>query len=399
MTEDRPGYSFNPGPPPDVSSFFRNKGIRPGFSYLDVEAEEHAVAFTVAKMAQIDMLEAAKSEVQRAIDEGLTFRQFQKNFRTRPELKDWWGRAVQSDPVTGEVREVQLGSPRRLRTIYRANLRSARSAGQWARIERTKKAFPYLEYRLGPSERHRPAHAAKEGLILPVNDPFWDSWMPPNGWGCNCWVRQLTRAEAERRGVSAAPEVPAREMINERTGESRMVPAGIDPGWERNPGKLRQDALEKLLDGRLATASEGIARAAVRDMATSWRVQRLLQGTAGGKVSVAILPPDIGADIGTQARFVKITDDYGRKVGTKTAPVTAEVMGRVSDAVMTGPLAWDTSKGRSDLLVFVEGPEPWLAVIKSLAGRSELWIRTIHRTTNRKWRADLAKPGVKLLRR
>jgi len=55
---DRPGYSFDPGPPPEASRFLRNKGMRPAFSWADVEPEEHAVAFTVAKATELDVLEA-----------------------------------------------------------------------------------------------------------------------------------------------------------------------------------------------------------------------------------------------------------------------------------------------------------------------------------------------------
>ena len=37
-------------------------------------------------------------------------------------------------------------SPGRLQTIFSANMRSARAAGQWDRIQRTKDALPYLLY-------------------------------------------------------------------------------------------------------------------------------------------------------------------------------------------------------------------------------------------------------------
>lgn len=102
--------------------------------------------------------------------------------------------------------KAQPGSPRRLRTIYGANLRSARAAGQRERIEQTKGAFPDLECTPGTSKTHRPHHGDKEGMILPVDSPFRDEWLPPNGRGCKCRVRPVTRAEAQRRGISATPD-------------------------------------------------------------------------------------------------------------------------------------------------------------------------------------------------
>jgi hypothetical protein len=306
---DRPGYSFNPGPPPEASRFFRNKGLRPSFGYEDVEPEEHAVAYAVAKMGELDLLEAAKAETLKVLDEGLPFEAFQKSWRNNPALTDWWGKKEMTDPLTGEVKLVQLGSPRRLRTIYIANLATARAAGQWARIERNKDAFPYLEYTLGPSERHRPHHEDKAGLILPVESAFWDEWMPPNGWGCKCKVRVVTRREAARRGVSTTPDVPDQVFVNKRTGTRSIVPQGIDPGWQRNPGKLRREAAEGMLKERLEAAPEAVRRAAFKDIATSWFVQRLMTDPkAVGAAAIGIIAPDIMAASGASARIVEISD-------------------------------------------------------------------------------------------
>lgn len=271
---DRPAYSFQPGPPPEASRYLANKDWLPAFSWEDVEPEEHAVAFTVAKAMQIDVLRDIREELQAALDEGLPFEEFQRRLRPRLQARGWWGRSEEIDPGTGQRRVMQLGSPRRLRVIYESNLRSARAAGQWERIQRTRRALPYLEYRLGPSERHRPHHVAREGTVLPVDDRFWQSWYPPNGWGCKCWVQQLTREQAEARGISPSPDVPTSEFVNSRTGETRRVPVGIDPGWERNPGAQRVQASIDLLADRLNAAPAPVRRVAERDLRDGWMAER-----------------------------------------------------------------------------------------------------------------------------
>lgn len=310
MTEysDRPGYSFNPGPPPEASRFLKNKGLKIAFSWQDVEPEEHAVAFTVAKAMQIDVLTTIREEVQKALDEGLPLAAFQKNLKPRLQALGWWGWKDMVDPETGDTVEARLGSPRRLRSIYNANLRSARVAGQWERIERTKKLLPFLEYRLGPSEHHRPHHAIKAGLVLPVDDPFWDAWMPPNGWGCKCWVKQITRREAEAKGVDVAPKLIPRKVLNKRTGEMKEVPPGIDPGWERNPGKLRLQNMEQLLAEKIEALPEAAAKVALRDIATSWRVERILDG-APGKAPVMMIPEAARVAAKETSRVVYVNAD------------------------------------------------------------------------------------------
>ncbi len=240
----------NPGKvPPEVKEFFDAKGIKPAFSYLDVWREEHLAAFSVAKAVEGSVIEAMRAAVAKAINEGIPYEQFKKNLA--PILADagWWGRKNQIDPLTKEVKEVQLGSPARLKLVLETNLRVARAAGQWARIERTKKSQPLLQYRLGASEKHRPDHEALDGQIYPVDSPFWDFWMPTNGYNCKCWVMQLTESRGEELGFQDAPPPEwSMEMLdykNPRTGETVRAPRGIDPGFAYNPGKNRLAGLEQ----------------------------------------------------------------------------------------------------------------------------------------------------------
>jgi hypothetical protein len=73
---------------------------------------------------------------------------------------------------------------------------------------------------------------------LPVDDPWWDDHMPPNGWGCKCHVIQHSRRVSERRGgVTTRPPGGTYDWKNPKTGKTERVPIGIDPGWDYNPGK------------------------------------------------------------------------------------------------------------------------------------------------------------------
>jgi len=287
----KPGFRFGDpvddspriGPSPEVLAFIKHKGWKPAFSYKDVWGEEHAFAFTVAKAVELDVLTTIREALEKALEEGIPFEQFKKDLAPRLRELGWWGRKDMVDPLTGETVSSRLGSPRRLRTIYWANTRSARAAGQWERAQRTKDALPYLIYELGPSEHHRPHHASKAGLILPIDDPFWDSWMFPNGWLCKCRSRQIGEAEAGRKGgVGTAPVVPTRTWRNSRTGEVLQVPEGIDPAWNCNPGKNRQQNLDRALAGKLKAMPADLAEVAIRDMKASGRFKGALMALDGG---------------------------------------------------------------------------------------------------------------------
>lgn len=232
--------------PLEALRFFRAKGFTFGFAWQDVWQQEHARAFTVAKAMQRDILEDIRAAVDKAIDEGQTVDQFRKGLRPLLEAKGWWGRKSMVDPLTGEQRQVQLGSPNRLRTIFEVNMRTAHAAGRWERIERQKKVFPFLEYRSVMDGRERPQHHDWHGTLLPVDHPWWDTHYPPCGWKCRCNAVARNQRMMDAKGLSITNDpisFPRREWLNKRTGEVHLVEEGIDPGFSYNVGKAALDPL------------------------------------------------------------------------------------------------------------------------------------------------------------
>ena len=179
--------------PQEALAYLKNKSLKPAFSYKDVWHEEHATAFTVAKAMQLDVLADLHHAVIDAMEQGQSFESFKKNIAPVLQQKGWWGKKEMTDPLTGKTVNAQLGSDRRLQTIYRVNMRSAYQKGQYERTMQSD-LHPYLMYRIGPSLHHREDHQSWDGLILPKDDPFWDSHFPPNGWGCKCYTRAVTEA-------------------------------------------------------------------------------------------------------------------------------------------------------------------------------------------------------------
>ena len=256
----RPGWDFPGEPPREALDWFEAKGLKPSFDHRDVWREEHVHAFTVAKMMEADLLAWVQKDTARAMREGMTYQQWRRGLEPRLREAGWWGIQERMDPKTGELRPVQLGSPWRLRVIYDTNMRMARAAGQWQRAVESRETHPYLVYGLGPSIRHRKLHEAWDGLMYPLDDPFWQTHMPPNGWLCKCHVRQVSRVEAKRRGMtpSAPLETVYRDWTNERTGKVERVPVGIDPGFDYNPGVSRTKHLAKVAGEKLAALAEPI---------------------------------------------------------------------------------------------------------------------------------------------
>lgn len=232
-----------PGPvPTEAIEYLEAKGLKPGYNYTKVWGAEHTYAFTVAKILELDVLADVKKSLLLNLQEGRSYHDWQKNILPSLDKTGW---AAFTDPKQ---------QPHRLRNIYKSNMRVARAVGQWQRIERTQRTHPYLRYMLGPSTVHRQEHVGWAGMVLRADDPWFDEHMPPNGWGCNCWVMQLTKRDAERYGISDSPEVEYEEWVHEESGISYLTPKGVDPGWNYNPGKLRAQTLGQALDLRENTA-------------------------------------------------------------------------------------------------------------------------------------------------
>jgi uncharacterized protein with gpF-like domain len=231
-------------PPEEAIKWFEAKGYAISWDWRDVWQQMHSQAFTVAKAMQKDLLADIRAAVDGAIKNGTTKRQFSKDLKPMLQERGWWGKKEVTDPETGKVTTVTLGTPRRLGVIYDTNLRQSHSAGRWQTAQRLKETRPYLRYvhRHGdqpPSSGDRPQHRHWHNVVKPVDDPIWDHIMPMNGWGCHCKVQQLNERDLERYGLAVSGKVPLPKVgwTNPRTGQTMMVTRGIDPGFDYNPGK------------------------------------------------------------------------------------------------------------------------------------------------------------------
>jgi SPP1 gp7 family putative phage head morphogenesis protein len=251
-------------PPARALAFFRGKGLSASFAWQDMVHEEHDFAFTVAKMLDLDLLAATRTAVDRAVAEGWTKQRFRDELQPVLERAGWWGKKSMVDPESGEEKLVQLGSPRRLDIIYDTNMRTAYSAGHWARIQDGKARRPFLMYSAIMDARTRPMHAAWNGTILPVDHAWWLTHFPPCGWNCRCTVISLSQRDLDRmgRGVSDVPPSTEYEWTNPRTGELVRVPTGIDPGWGYAPGAARREAIARMALEKIAGAPAELGAAA-----------------------------------------------------------------------------------------------------------------------------------------
>ncbi len=208
-------------------AFFLRKLSLPTRAWTDVYAAEHDVAFMVAGAMKAALLADLHGAVQKAIEGGSTIQAFRKLFDAIVEAHGW---------------QYQGGRNWRTRVIFDTNVRQSYHAGREAQMAdpALKRRRPYGLYKHGDSVNPRPHHLAWDGLVLPLDDPWWDTHSPQNGWGCKCKKFTLSERDLKRRGltVGEAPEVVwETKVVGARGPSPRVVtvPEGIDPGFEYRP--------------------------------------------------------------------------------------------------------------------------------------------------------------------
>jgi len=128
-------------------------------------------------------------------------------------------------------------------------MKVAYAAERYKQLQRLKKFKPFWRYRIGNSRVHREEHVRWDGLILSVDDPWWKTHFPPNGWGCNCYIEALDEIDMRELGKSAPDEAPPDEIIRVKYGDSTIeVPKGIDPGWAYTPGANDTESVLRTLE-------------------------------------------------------------------------------------------------------------------------------------------------------
>lgn len=172
--------------------------------------DEHARVLD-ASFAEVEMSDTMRAKLRESdyIFSGIkTFHELNEAF---PSLLDEKGNRKPFNQFLNDVQKIDdTYNKAYLHAEYNHAQASAEMAAKWEGYEEDGDEY-YLQYRTAGDGKVRPEHAALDGVTLPMSDPFWDEYYPPNGWNCRCTVVQVLkekypatdRAEAFRRGQKA----------------------------------------------------------------------------------------------------------------------------------------------------------------------------------------------------
>lgn len=212
--------------------FLNNKQIVETESWDDLKWGEHSHAFTVAHSRNAGVLDSIFGILTEGMESGESFQTWKKKMLYIMEEKGWYGRKDKGKDDKDYINW-------RIRLIYDTNMRTAYSAGQYRQQLRGAALRPIWIYKskLSGSNR-REEHKALHNKAFRYDDPFWDSYRPPNGWGCECFVVTMSEEQARQAGIEilstgsdgSLPEVTDSDgnLINWNTFAAEE--------WQYNPG-------------------------------------------------------------------------------------------------------------------------------------------------------------------
>lgn len=351
-------------PPAEAMAFMDGRQLTADtYHWHDLWRDEHQRAFTVSRLARGDLLEALQASLAKSVAGDLSRRDWIKSTEQLLKNAGWWGTTEVTDPRTGEMLKTRFNHAR-LQLIFDTNVRQAAAAGQWQRMLRNQRTHPYARYVAMDDDRTRPQHRAWHNVTLPLDDPWWSTHRPPNGYRCRCRMIGVTQreydqgevldrpgAETDRKApivrapmAKTAPPEALRDWRNPATGAIEKIPDGIDPGFDYNPGTTgRSQAFEAMVQAKLARMLPAVAEAA---------------STAG------VLPPRVAKEVPGQDNWVTLgLTDLRDMPPSMAAPNLLAPGATVQDAVQVLREALDVPTNGAR---FVETPTGLVAIFDKL---------------------------------
>lgn len=177
----------DPVNPNAAIAFFRKKVPMTKDAWLALTERAREQAFTVAGVAQLDVVHDVWQAIDDAVANGTDFKAFTE--AVGDTLLASWQGTVDNPGF-------------RLETIFRTNVQHAYAAGREAAATDpdTLEDFPFWMFDATIDGRTTHICAEANGTILPANDHWWERHTPPCHFNCRSTKIVLTPEQAERFG-------------------------------------------------------------------------------------------------------------------------------------------------------------------------------------------------------
>ena len=384
-----------------------SKGFTFGYNWTDVKQEAHAKGFTVAKAMNMEVLNVIRGVVQQSNDKGIAFHTFQKLLEPELTKLGWWGRAwaknekgelldengkawpldAQGIPIIpDDAVPPQLGSARRLRTIYDTNLQQALNAGRYAAMMDAAEDAPWWQYISIIDGNQTALCDALHLKVYRYDDPFWQHYYPMNHFGCRARVRSLDDKQLKQYGITPSSSEgklgKTEALLSTKTGEVAEVATieinGVKyspaPGFSYNVGQAAwQPDTDKY--------PYDVAVQYVKGVVTGPDFKRFFDagGALKGQYPVAILTVEEMQSVKAKKQTVYLSDTSLAKNKANHPELGLGIYQLLPDIISAATLIIE--KDGRYLVYIMSGKDLYFAVVKTDADKSLNFVQSLRKTS------------------
>lgn len=171
----------------------------------EITEEVRAHSFWLKKSTDLEMTSKLFENMKKSLETGTTFKQWVKDSKET-------------------VEKLGLGKQGYyLENVYRTNMFSQYSIGNYKQLKEDEEFFPYWQYHAIEDNRTTSICRTLNGKIFKSDNPFWDIYYPPNHYQCRSTVICLSKDDMKEYGykVSKYDET----MTGEELGSFKGNPA------------------------------------------------------------------------------------------------------------------------------------------------------------------------------
>jgi SPP1 gp7 family putative phage head morphogenesis protein len=165
------GFDFDQKPEAAIE-YFKKKKIVTRKQFDKLADDARSGSFTVSGVYRKQVVEAFKTAIGEALEEGTPQAEVLQTFR---------------DIIKGSAGQQMLGDWH-LENVFRTNVQMAYGVGRRQSMEAVSDVLPYWTYHAVGDDRTRPTHQALSGICLKSDNSFWNSHYPPWAFACRCSV-------------------------------------------------------------------------------------------------------------------------------------------------------------------------------------------------------------------
>jgi SPP1 gp7 family putative phage head morphogenesis protein len=185
-----------------------------------IEVYARRRAWWISGVAQMDVANDAHQSIIEAMRDGVAFEDWKKTAGAAIEAE--WGRKDSA----------------RLQLIFRNATSQAYNAGRLEQMEQPHIVAVRPYKMLDVTQDTRTSDTCRQytnpEIVLPWDDPFWLTHIPPLHHGCRSGIRSLRRGPAERQGVTKREDLPD-VVIPEGFGHNPATSVPPTPSERKNP--------------------------------------------------------------------------------------------------------------------------------------------------------------------